>query len=189
MTKTKKPTKQDRALAVARDVLKQIKTMPAECFSDTVYCRAMLAGPSEPDFGTGDDLAQHVDRLQPTCRVCHLGAVFLSFVRLYDGVPLTDVRGISFGWRNTVDVRRHYIVEKLADVFSAEQLQFMECAYEGDPYVGARTGDLEDREAAVNFGERYHYGAPRIAAIMKNVIRNKGQFVIPRSCYKAAGVL
>jgi len=93
-----------------------------------------------------------------SCHVCALGACFLANVERRNKVDLEDFYG-----RRDIEVN-------LAGIFSAEQMDEIETAFEGNTSHG---GSWD----AVAFGNRYHDDTARLRAIMRNIIKNDGEFI------------
>lgn len=133
---------------------------------------------------------------QVSCNVCAIGSIFVCAVERQDKITLNDFAGS----------KKNGMSEYLGDMFSAEQLDLMEAAFERtDEYVKSkRYRPLDDYEyprcrsneeqaeleEAIAFGDAYYYedavnedddvGAfdadGCMRAIMENIIANDGEF-------------
>jgi hypothetical protein len=128
------------------------------------------------------DLQSLVNTVQKECRVCALGACFLSKARLFNKVPANEILWPdSDGKRARINVRRRLIEKHLSDVFSPVQLNMIESAFEMrvlDDYM-----ILEDEHAlfrgAATFGQRFVGDKKaRVIAVMQNIVDNGGTFVV-----------
>ncbi len=103
-----------------------------------------------------------------SCRVCGIGALFVSLV--------TRVNKATLGESQGDDAMR----AKLAPYFSKEQRVLIESAFERRECIGSEaikeTTSLGNKvEAAIIFGEKFDNDDDRLKAICKNIIRN-GKF-------------
>jgi hypothetical protein len=111
----------------------------------------------------------------PTCQVCALGALFVSRVAGYNqfrtGTLLEEWADLTSGpltWRGP-------IVSPLS-MFSSEQISLIECAFEcGDEFGNASPWK---RMQATRLYEHLRSPRARLRAIMQNIIRNGGNFVL-----------
>lgn len=123
-----------------------------------------------------------------SCEVCAIGSVFVCAVERMDKLTVDQFRGSG----------RRSIREYLGDLFSLEQLDLMEIAFEcttehaqtvryrgdEDEGKGISNGAQSELDAAVGFGEMFwDYGGVDgynadacMRAIMANIIANKGEF-------------
>lgn len=149
------------AVAIAKDVLKQLRA------------RRYLAQPGvylEADGAKvkgGDDLRKVLPKIKK-CHVCAIGAAFLSYVRLKDGVKVVAADGWPAGSRPPAFVhpegshtlfsgRASAMRDLLVQAFDRDMLSDIESAFES------------------NWGG-YRTAGNRLRAIMLNIIRNKGKF-------------
>jgi hypothetical protein len=152
----KKMSKAQQCVAIARDVVAQIKAKKYSAMPGTYF-----------DFHS-EDVTWDWKALQkllspkraPVCEVCAVGAAFASCARLGD---------------DTFDSNYH---EKLLDSFDARSIVLMECAFEQHDLLSFPTNasTLEERTKAMNFGDEHDDADERLVAIFKNVIKNKGEF-------------
>jgi hypothetical protein len=145
-----KMSKKKQRIAVAQDALKQLKLGIYVPKAGT-YCMA-------PDleklsiFSYLDLQAQMLSAKPPQCHVCGIGSLFVSMARLGDKVSYFDSA-----------------LEKLPLIFSDNQIDLIEGAFEGWGY----------RHAGIRgFYNRYPDPTKRMNAILRNIIRNEGIFVI-----------
>ncbi len=160
-------TKKRKALAVrvAADVLESLKVLTV-VHGKYVYSEKI----SFEGLKGSKEQAQY---LKKECDVCALGACLLSLVTLknkfefsaqanYDGEKY-----ICMGWQEVAD--------RLSEAFTQEQIQLIEDAFEC-----AQLGtSYPSTEHAIRFGKRYTDNKQRVRAIMKNIIRNGGEFIPP----------
>ena len=157
-------TQRKKCCAVAQDVLDHIKLVNV---TPGTYCDGRIPPsiPADIDCGT-ISAKKHIDGLSAQCRVCAMGACFLSYIRLYNKIQLdafvdssTTAPGENF------DVDFHYIDDVLLNVFSAPQLCLIETAFErclvndGPVYNGSTDDDFDysiDERCLVNDGPVYN---------------------------------
>jgi hypothetical protein len=95
---------------------------------------------------------------QLSCGVCALGALFVAKVMRTDDCPFHLE---SYG--------RDEVSTKLVSLFSDEQMDLIESAYE-------LYGNQSEPGSAAAFGAKFKAGKPRLKAICQNIIENKGKF-------------
>lgn len=153
-------TRAEKAVVLAQDVLAQLKAgklqaVVGEYLDPKIY--------NACDRQRGESLQTHLLPLR-NCQVCALGALFVAKV----------IRHNRFTCDGEPD--SHTLREAMAGYFTRQQLFDIETAFE---CCKMGTG----RFAAKVFGRRYADDTDRLMAIMRNIIRNKGTFVIPQSCF------
>lgn len=124
---------------------------------------------------------------ETTCQGCALGSLLACMVARVDKLPIKDAFYASSLGHSKVMVSRDPVFSYLQKFFSIDQLRLMEVAFErggGDVYCD----NSAQRLAARIFGKRYHSSAARLRAIMRNVVRNKGTFVLPKDVLAAGHV-
>lgn len=190
----KKPlTNAEKRVLIAKDVIAQIKrekylAQPGLFISDSVW--EAIGGSSygsydvDPDNpNRGEVLLKFIEEKEKNCEVCALGGAFVSAVKLFDKCSRDDIV------REDSRATTH---EYLKRWFSNDQMNLIESAFEGGPFVGVN-GDEEaeydedgneiipkDIKKAIAFGERYQDAGERLMGIMRNIVRNKGTFVLPK---------
>jgi len=112
--------------------------------------------------------------VEKNCTVCALGASILSKARLFD----------DYRFRVN-DSYEHF--HGGAEIFGINQALLIEAAFEqtreliddGGVFRDGRTFKFPEGQVdrAVKFGKRYGESEKRLAAIMRNVVKNEGVFV------------
>lgn len=104
-----------------------------------------------------------------TCNVCALGSAFMSLVNIENKCTVRKI------------VNGQIDFDRLKEVFGARNMTLMECAFEST--TDYDHGDAEDFEkyAATLFGWKYNDDRMRLEAIMRNIIKNKGDFKLFKS--------
>lgn len=153
MKTAKKMTKAQMRVAVAKDVIAQVKihNMTGQ---RGVYLKKRIL-----HRHVGLDL-QDVIRDEPKCTVCAIGGAFISTVRLFDEFKVESFH-VARNW--TIDDSE--MRKRLAGIFEFKQLGLIESAFEGH-LVGLGvlyTRILDD--------------SARLTVIMRNIVRNKGRFI------------
>ena len=148
----KKLTKAEMRVAIAEDVLKQLRA--GKITLAHVYLRNKQDyRPLTPLLRNAHDLQEVVDKITKTCKVCQLGACLLSKARLFNKVPIDKLTSY-----NRESVFGTEVYEALSDVFSDSQLNKIENAFEDQ-----REYSQESDKTAVE-------------ATMENIVRNRGTF-------------
>ena len=161
MTKTEQKKAKLR-VAVAKDVLKQLgenKIKPV---------RGMFVEwEGGRDLVLGKELQPQMDKMG-NCRVCNLGALFLSTVRLDD----------KFICASTWHAGEFDVIPRLRKLFDPRQLELLELAFErGKGWASLRSVDAEGQAASRMFPRAAL--KTRIRSCMENIIKNGGTFVVP----------
>lgn len=170
--KQKPMTKQERAVAVAKDVLKHLRYLKLQ---DRVY----IEGKLNKKFSIYDDLKQHVTQVEKNCRVCMKGALLLSKARLFNDVLMGEiVDKLSF---ERISASSNEIVRSLDDTFDKKTINLAEVAFERD-FLGILY--LQEAKNAITFSCKYKTRRQVVEAVMKNIIKNKGNFIPPNLKWK-----
>jgi hypothetical protein len=156
----KKLTKSQMRVAIAKDVLKQIK---AGKFRITVGRFAVLPGGSET-YGKKEL------RKMPVCNVCAIGAAIVSGIRLFNEIEITD---------SCINNKESW--EMIQKFFSPTQAIKIENAFEQGSGCYSRsnwdwTGPDVNTDKAVDFGESFQNKTARAYAIFANIVKNNGEF-------------
>jgi len=109
-----------------------------------------------------------------TCTVCALGAAFISLINVRNRCSNGEV--INNSPENMFD--------RLEKVFGQRNIGLMETAFETEPMRFAMGLSQVDIEAAIEYGDQYKNDTERLRMIMRNVIRNKGDFILPQKIVK-----
>ena len=134
----------------------------------------VLAALAADEFTVGTGM--YVSAIASNCQVCALGAVFYAMA----GREATE----KIGKRPYAGDMKGDMLARLVPTFTEQQVDLIEAAFE-------RTAMMADSYAsddpdynytspevtrAMNFGHRYDDPADRLAAIMRNIISNNGEF-------------
>lgn len=148
-----KLTKAQMRVAVAKDALKQLAT-------ERYIARNMIF--ASTGFETSG--LQPNEQIQPLlrtheepCKVCARGALWLSSIRKFNHCTVNEFDNAS--------------EESSERLFGVVNLRRMEAAFE----LWENTAQLDTRKERA-FGLKYDNAHDRLVAILKNVIKNKGQF-------------
>lgn len=193
----------EKCMRVAQDVIDHLRLLDVR---SGVYCDGEL--PSTCEDASGDDSARkHIDGISKECRVCAVGAMFLSYVRVYNKTELSEFMGHSYGLSagDDFEVDLDVIQDKLHTVFMPPQLELIECAFEqgpvnqktlgiaGDEYCSDEDWAQHDpnsectgaeMRAAEDFGDKYNTPMKRLRAIMQNIVKNEGLFIPDKKLHK-----
>jgi hypothetical protein len=159
----------ERRVLIAEDVLKQIEVgayRPLKGFYINDFTVTRVNTRTKSIQKLFDDIE---------CQCCALGACLLSTTKYKNKLVVDDVielRSKSGAWK------------LLKDVFTSKQLLMIEYAFEGR-FGGDRVGEdcfkdelsFPEEKECVEFGRNYVNSRPRLIAIMKNIIENKGEFI------------
>lgn len=154
-----------RAVEIARDVILQLKKDKIRPF------RGMyIGGMKSMRYSDNDDFKEVFNSGKMRyCTVCALGALIISYVSINDELTVKEVSECR---------DKSKIGEVLKGIFSSEQVSLIEKVFEHwtdeDPY------DRFEPSMIRIFYEKYSNVEKRLVAIMRNIIRNKGEFIFPR---------
>lgn len=159
-------TASEKRVAIAKDVIAWLNTGKIKASPGT-YLEVTKA---VSDEATGDTVGIQ------KCNACALGAVFACAVEKVPTINLADAEE----WGNEYAPEK--MQELLSPYFSTEQLYTIENAFEravvsgleGDNEYEQEWCDLTKRALAFNKGVRSK--KERLVRIMKNIIRNGGEF-------------
>lgn len=156
-------TKKELRIAVAKDVLKSLRIL---LVTPGVYVKTVEVRPITNFISTNSQ--KSASNLQKHCKVCALGACFLSLVKIDNKFDFaSNVEAVDeYSFKRYVEPGA--LFRRLEKVFSAPQLYLIEAAFEDwDP-------DL------VVFAPDITAPTDRLRAIMKNIIANDGTFKPPK---------
>ena len=190
MTET---VRRKEVVAICKDVLQQMRYLNIN--PGAGYLRALTGKHAFVsnyfDDKTGD-LQKYLPFIKKNCTVCAIGSCFLSYVKLHDNVPVKDFWDLG---------DKDYQAGKLIKFFYKEQLDMIEAAYElTDNYVDWTIGHIcnicnrdnicksiafgrkynicnrDNICKSIAFGRKYLHSNKRLCAILRNVIKNNGEF-------------
>jgi hypothetical protein len=144
-----KMSKKQQRVEIAKDVLLQLKAKNYLAQPGT-YVRSNTLNSWE--YRQGFDFQQVLVTQSPKCEVCGIGALFCSMARVGDRISFRD----DF-W------------DSLTLVFDRSQIDLIEGAFEGWGYRG---------EGVREFYHKYPAPNKRLAAIMRNIIKNEGKLIL-----------
>jgi|SRR6185369_5172464 len=176
-----KLSKAEKRVAIAKDVLKWIKTGVAKAETGTYFRIPQLDG----DEGINSELFGNlelrdiIEKNQLKCTVCAKGAIFLSSLMKRNNFTLNMLS--SYG-----EVRGQECCDRVSDIFTRTQLDLIEDAFEGTyetsdgvDYWNTYDDGYSNKDKAIKkFYEKYTTDEGRLVAIMNNIIKNKGEFVL-----------
>ncbi len=174
-------------VAVAKDVLKWIK--PSKVRSGYGYVVNNKQGSCS--ILAGKDSKKVAKKLQKECTVCAKGAMFIALVGMKNFFDFNLVNyKISVGefytdYYRSISLEHDKFIGRLSDVFSRNQLDLIENAFEFTPEDTYEGGDNDEEKYgtseqpklnAYKLGAKYKKDITRLKAIMNNMIKNKGTF-------------
>jgi hypothetical protein len=159
-----KLSKSEQSVAIAKDVIKQIK---AEKYTPTSgwYIRGALTRlDNEADVQTN---------LNVSCNCCALGASLLSTVKYKNTLKIEDLYGYN--------EKNSQFTKMLDSIFTTKQQALIEASFEDGLHLqanltkGFRLSE-KDYEKCRDFYKLYNDPEDRLIGIMNNIIKNKGVF-------------
>jgi hypothetical protein len=152
---------------VAKDVIAQLGTSEMIA-GDGCYVDVSTRGGKRlfkaKDVKDGLDVRDVLAKRAKSCTVCARGAIFISTIRKFDNLPVSEraVKSVG-GYLNALAADHVAVME----YFETKQLLLIEAAYEGWDWKYDYVG---------RFKEKYPDRTDRLIAIMKNLIANGGTF-------------
>lgn len=171
--------KEKQIVAIAKDVLKWLGTNKIKATTGTYLSTRFKSKIN----AKGLQLDKALEKVS-SCNVCGIGACFFSMVAL--GNNISSEKAFVTKWNEEVDVL--YQGQSIDDfemrpllrkAFRPSQLTLIECAFErNDTLTDSkdRTNNKEIISKAISFGGKFKAAKSRLAAIMQNIIKNKGEF-------------
>lgn len=117
------------------------------------------------------DVCEYVNAINK-CRVCALGSIFLSSVKLYNNVYMSSTKDPEIEAANFFE---DLSSSPLKRYFSANQLRYIEATFEGLDGVH-HPNTFKEENYARAFHDLFPSTAERLKAIMQNIIENNGTF-------------
>jgi len=162
----KSATKSERAVMVAKDALKMLnagKTQAAEGNWVNLWDNKDSLEGSEVQVCDASDGFKD-------CKVCALGALMLSEIRHTNKLKMSDVGG---------EIHYEAHGSRLNKAFSQSQQKLMELAFEGgNGFFSTLACDGKTTYKIESFYKKYPDENKRLRAILKNIIKNNGKFVL-----------
>lgn len=165
----------EKRVAIARDVLLQIKHQKYIANAGAYIKNMTFDGIY---INNGEDIKKNFKNIH-RCSVCAMGACLLSATKFANKLSFDDI-GESID-----SLRNDKVRELFASIFSPLQLLMIETAFEGK-FSGTRVGvslfDMNKYEhqnelnKCIEFYHNHFNAESRMITIMKNIIKNKGEF-------------
>lgn len=170
--------KAEKRIAIAEDVLAQIKLGTILAQKGT-YLQANANSNCSLSYSKLKN--QQLNSLMQTNQVeytcCGIGSLFVA--------KINKTNHLKFGEVGTNDLATS-IHDKLKSIFTGNQLNLIEAAFETE-VINDNNNELESygeygcyntklAEKAIKFGEKYESDKDRLIGIMKNIIKNQGEF-------------
>lgn len=173
-----------RRIKMAEDVLATLRRKNNRFKVKTdEYCKFVIpAQAHEP--APFEDKSVQVSALLPKierhCEACAMGALLLAHVRLVNHVTIADLD--YWSTNNNLDATES-LVDTLSESLSEKELRTIEAAFEGNVKmnnVDEWTSITADNISRIGrkWKSRIRSAEPRLEAIMRNIIKHKGDFDI-----------
>lgn len=190
--KYKKATPAQRRVMIAQDVIDRVKRQKYEVKCGTIVdfhdayelCKVMYP---ETVRSRGHSVQEAIHaqdcsgkKNDTICEVCAVGGLMISAVSFRNK--------INFGTcGDIVETHHNDDLEKAIEEFSKSQMQLIEIAFEQgegiytteETYYRSQIKETKSTKAAMRWAKKYNLGydsKKRLIAIMKNIIKHKGQF-------------
>lgn len=167
----------DRRITIAKDVLKALNEGKLIA-KERVYLRAFLKPTKAIMNPSGDGIKSEIQvntvlkKLQ-NCTACAIGSVFTCAALRADRLKIMKINYTLLS-KDVFRINVNSMQEYLRRFFSLNQLSIIECAFECNSGFG--NAAFPDRWKAMVFGEGYRTAYKRMQAIMRNIVKNDGEF-------------
>lgn len=170
-----KLSKPQKRVAIAKDVLQQIKQKKYIAEAERYVSRINFVDAFD---SYGEDIKSNFKKIKD-CRVCAMGACLMSATKFANKLNFEDV-GHSIS-----DLKNEKVQTLFAEIFSPKQLLLIETAFEGNnggDKVGEEIFEIDSCQYANEkikcdkFHDKYDNPQSRMIGIMENIIKNKGEF-------------
>lgn len=167
-----KLTDAQKRVAIAKDALLWLESSPVKIQGGSYLT---FSRKSVPDSASGKDYdARTLIEQGESCSCCAMGMLLYAHIRRLDQVSVYVGPGDACGFGDST-------VKSAANYFPIEHLRLIECAFEG--FFVHKEAGLDIPKGLKSYGRQWNAAFPRqkrkrLAAILKNIIRNKGDFNI-----------
>jgi len=171
----RKLTAAQKRVVVARDAITQLRmrtlrATPGNYISQDALTKVVETLVDPYEFGDSFKTQKAVLKLRK-CGVCAKGAAAICAIRKYDGVDYSGLSALSGGHMESID-----------DIFPQDMLDDMESAFEVEGLLAegttVRNATLYGYDSTRIFGIRFKNPHRRLIEIFKNVVENRGEFVV-----------
>ncbi len=173
-------TPSQRRVLVAKDVIKQINDNKIIADTGNWVTNLPTNWIGSPSYNKDESLqCRMLGDPEFSCTACALGSIMVSLVGFKNQVKTTGA-GSVLSWQHLR--RKSSDVIGIQKLFSKKQLSMIEIAFErGSGYFQKDKRKAPISAAEYNrcraFGDETYGPHDRLIAIMKNIIKNKGEFV------------
>lgn len=151
-----------KRVAIAKDVLATLALPAAKRYKleRGTYCDGTPSTKAaQTAVDTATEFSQILPKIERDCRVCAIGAMFISHVRINNAVRMDSVTWrVCDTSRASISASDGFMIETMQHYFPVLQLRLIEQAFEG------------------GWQEQYPRPKALLVAVCNNIIRNKGDF-------------
>ena len=161
-----KMTKMQKRVALAEDVIASVRSKKYMADAGTY-----LSMDNKND-GSCDATMNNYKNADVQCNVCAIGSLFMSRVKK------SKIGNLG---RGIIHEDSDSMVKSLKGIFTNKELRLLEYAFEGDDIEGLFCDDTDEHDVIAfdcfSFHDKYSTDRGRLIGIMKNIIKNKGNFI------------
>lgn len=169
-----KLSKAEVRVLICKDVIKHVKAKRLQTTAGTYFSLYN----SKPIFQMDNQINAQW-RKASSCNVCALGGLFISAVDRFDKLKFSDLSSTEF-YQNSafrsVDAEPEDIQRYLKRWFTKPQMERIESAFEGRQFINSPFGTYNPNNY---FTKRFRKKPERLIAIMKHIIKDKGEVNLP----------
>lgn len=180
----KKLTPAQKRVRIAKDVLAQLENGKIVPAAGNYFDFYEILNNLEIEEDSKEQLCDVLNKAD-NCEVCALGAIFVSAVKRMDKITV-DCYSKHNGWGDGERFRKEEILMRiyLRSFFDTSQLRMIENAFE-QRHIHNNEKYEELFQISVFMYPKNMGPKSRMQAIMRNIIDNKGEFVLDKDAYMA----
>lgn len=167
----KKMTQDEKRVRIAKDVLASLKANKIIATPGS-YCDVNSNNYKSLENKSFQKLLLKENEV--SCEVCAIGSLFVSLVSRENDFRFKSNQLISGGTEAVLGIKD--MIKKLHPLFTKKQLFLMELVFEGDDINNKFKDKTEEK--AYQIYKKFNTYEERLKYIMKNVIKNKGKFIL-----------
>lgn len=175
---------EEKRVMIAKDVIKRLDAKNLIAKQGEVV--ELITNPPLSTNYFNEPFQQIINNKETSCKVCGKGAMLCAYIGRVNKFSFGDTKKWDNGYyhdkishRDTFDK----VHPKLEEIFTIQQIDLIETAFEGGSYLGTLGGELEDK--AIEFYEKYSNRDgdgvvdtdKLLRKICKNIIKNSGIFI------------
>lgn len=164
-------------IIIAKDIIKNINSEKYKIIPDDDCCFADLIMPKRYNDENFKNLEEFV-KVSRYCNVCPNGAILFSISNKIRSIDFDSLFNEGYGGTPFSIWSSSFTTEILNDFFDNKQLDLIEVAGAKRVIMSPSKLSKKEEDKAIIFGGKYKNANKRMIAIMRNLIKNKGKFIL-----------